>query len=318
MVEIKDIIKSKKAVLCFLAFLLILAGISFDFFSSEERISPAPSHIVLSKWYGENGRRSALDEIESETLVKTAVLTIPCAQTQFVIKTDNLRFSLFTNGKIIYKNTDKKLSGYGKHIHIIDISDIKEGAELYLFLSPVKGENSKIEGDILLTSKNDLILNLLNQNKSVIAVLCAFILVVIALLILGIIRLLKKKKTAPRALFLSGCFAVLFTVLLMKNDVSQLFFCSDFSRYLTLYSAYSLLGVFISSFLCSALKLKSKAVNIINALITLYTLFRAVLFFAILLPLSDFIFISHLLLIISLVLPVILKLFRRSGRVFLY
>ena len=312
-------IKSKKTILCFLAFLLILAGISVDFFSKGERISPAPSHIVLSKWQGENGRRKALgDEIKSETLIKTTALKIPCAQTQFVIKTDNLRFSLFTKGKIIYKNTDKRLSGYGNHIHIIDISDIKEGAPLYLFLSPVKGGKSKIEGDILLTSKNDYILNLLIKNKGFIAVLCTLFLVSIALFILGIIRLFSKKKTALRALFLSGCFAVLFTVLFMKNDVSQLFFGCDFARYLTLYSAYSLLSIFVSSYLCSALKIKSKDVIILNASIVFYTLLRAVLLLVFLIPLSNFVFISHLLLIISIIIPITIKLFHRSGRVFLY
>lgn len=319
MVEIKKIIKSNKAILCFVAFLLVLTGLFADFFIGAERLSPAPSHIVLSKWNGENNRRAEITfkEFKKEKLVHTKLGRIPFSQTKFIINTNNLRFSLFTKGKIIFKNTNKRYDGFGSHIHIIDISDIKPGSELYLFLSPVKGEKGRIESDIYLTATNDFLLELICKNKSIIMILILVFAAAFLLFIAGIFGLIKKKKTAPRAIFLSCCLVMFAIIILFKSDIKGFFINSGIVQHTALYSSYSLLGVFVSAFLCSALKINSRITDSLSVLIIAYSVLRVILFLAFLIPLSRLVFLSHILLLLSVITPIILKLCRKSRQSFI-
>ena len=246
--------------MCFVAFLLIILLISLSFACGENRFSPSPSHIVLNKWKNENGRKLNIinSDINDSLLVEAELDNIPCSQTQLIIKTENLRFSLFTKGKIIYQNTDKKLSGYGKQIHIIDIRDIKKGSELCLYLSPVKGRKGRIEGDILLSSKNDFLLDIICKNKKTIIALVLLTVLFISLIIIGIAKLIKKKKTAPKYLYLSGCFMIIGFIIFLKSELYQFIIPASFFSYILLYSCYPLLLVFLISFILS-LRRKKKA-----------------------------------------------------------
>ncbi|MBQ9530953.1 MAG: hypothetical protein IJR70_02660 [Eubacterium sp.] len=319
MVEIKKIFKSSKALICFVAFLLVLIVISFDFFSSSEVLSPSPSHIVLTKWIGKNKRKTDIvfTDIEKQTLVQTKLKRIPFSQTKFIIKTNNLRFSLFTDGKIIFKNTDKKFSGYGKHIHIIDISDLKKNAQLYLLLSPVKNEKGRIENSIYLSSNNDFLLDLILKNQKAIFLFILIFIMVISSFIIGIIKLIKRDKSAPKMLYFSLFTAIIGIIVFSQNDISQFVFSNDITRYILQKSLYSLLGVFVSAFLCSVLKIRSKITIFLNALIIFYAVLRVILFFAFLIPFSDLSFISHILMILSIIFPIILKLCRYTRQSFI-
>ena len=311
MIEINKIIKSNKAIICFVAFVLICIPL-FSCIISGKSFSPSPSHIVLAKWYCENGRRKEIvfSDIEKETLVHTELQRIPFSQTKLIIETNNLRFSLFSKGKIIFKNTNNEYEGYGKQTHIIDISDLKKGSELCLFLSPVKNKKGRIESDILLSSEYDYILETLCKSKSIIVLLFALIISSVVLIIIGIIRLFQKKKTAPRTIYLSCCLIVLGIIIFAKNDIAYFIFSNSIAVNSLLFSAYSLLGVLVSSFVCSTLKISSKIITVFNSAIIAYSVLRAVLFFEFLIPFSNAIIISHILLALSFILPIILKVFR--------
>ena len=315
MVEIKKLIKSDKAVLCFVAFLLILTVFGVGVINQNESFSPSASHIVLSKWFGDNKRRADItfNDIDEEMLVQAKLGRIPYSQTKLIFKTNNLRFSLFTNGKMIYKNTDKKYEGYGKHIHIIDIRDLKKGDELYLFLSPVTGATGRIESDVYLTTKNDYIFELLCKNQKTIAVLSAFSAAAITLIIIGIMWLWGKKKTAPKALYLSCCMIISGLIILLKSDLAQFVLNNGVIAYLLLYSSCSLLGVFVCAFMNSVLKIKNRITVIYDVLVIVYTVLRAVLFFVFSVPLGNFLFVSHIMIFVGITLPIIQFLRMKKG-----
>ncbi len=303
--------------MCFVAFVLIFSAFLFTSMNGES-FFPSPSHIVLSKWIGENGRRNekVFDSIDKETLVKTELKQLPFSQTKLIIKTNNLRFSLFTKGKILFKNTDKKYDGFGRQIHIIDISDMKKGAELFLFLSPVESRKARIENDILLTCDYDFILDSINKNTVSYLIISALFSAAIILILIGITRLLKKKKTAPRALYLSGCLADLSLILFAKCDIAQLLFNGSISGDVLLFLSYSLLGIFISSFMCSMLKINSRIITGFNSAVLSYSILRMLLFFIFLIPLSRIVLISYILLVMSFAVPIILKLFRKTKELY--
>ncbi|MBR7060155.1 MAG: hypothetical protein IKI34_00255 [Eubacterium sp.] len=244
--------------MCFVAFILIIIVFSFSFAVKGERFSPSPSHIVLNRWTDDNGRIIDIisADIDRDMLIHSNLETPPCTQTQFIIKTNNLKISLFTKGKIIYQNTDKKFSGYGKQIHIIDIGDIKKGSELCLFLSPVKGKGAEIEGNIILASKNDFLLDLLCRNMKIIVLLILLFLFFIGLVITGIIKLIKKKKTAPKFLYLSGCFMILSLIILLRSEIYQFIIPASFSAVILQYLCYPVFFVFLISFILSLLRKK--------------------------------------------------------------
>ena len=242
--------------MCFVAFLLIVIIAVLSLFCGENRFSPSPSHIVLSRWENDKGRKIDIinTEINDDILVKSKLDNIPCSQTQLIIKTDNLSFSLFTKGKIIYQNTDKKLSGYGRQIHIIDIRDIKKSSELCLYLSPVKCRKGRIEGDIFLSSKNDYLLDILCRNKAKIIELVFLSVLFISLMIIGITKLVKKIKTAPKYLYFSGCLIIISLIILLKSELYQFIFSASFATYILFFLCYPASIIFLISFIISSVK----------------------------------------------------------------
>lgn|GEM_PF-3929329 len=313
-VKIKNGIKSNKAVFCFVAFLLIFSAVLVAFINhiNNDDFSPAASHTVLSRWENENGRRVYINntDIEKEMLCTARLSSIPSSQTKLIIKTENLRFTLFTRGKILFKNSDKRLCGYGKSIHIIDISDLKDKSEINLFLIPVKGEKGRIEGDIFLTSKNDYLLDLICKNQKTALIFILLFVTAFALAVIGIFGLFRKKKTAPKAMYLALLLAVCGIIILLKSDLSQFVLGGEITRYIALYSSYSLLGIFACSFICSLLNFKSRAISLYCYSALFYSVLRAVLFAVFSVALSSCIIISHLFFFFGIILPIILKLFR--------
>ena len=247
--------------MCFVAFLLIFVLISLSLACGESRFSPSPAHIVLSKWKNENGRKLDIinSDIDESILIQAKLDTIPCSQTQFIIKTENLKFSLFTKGKIIYQNTDKKLSGYGKQIHIIDIRDIKKGSELCLYLRPVKGRKGRVEGDIILSSKNDFLLDIICKSKKTIIALIFLMVLFISLLLIGLTKLSRKNKTAPKYLYLSGCVMIIDLIILLSSELYQFIIPASIFSIILLYSCYPLIILFLISFISSLLRKKKAA-----------------------------------------------------------
>lgn len=320
MVLIKKILKSKKAILCLFAIAVILSSISPLLFDNSEKgaFEPSSSKIIISRWENKSKRRADIvnKDLSKAESFETKLDGIPFSQTQIVIKTNNLRFTLSTKGKILFSNTDKRFSGYGKQIHIIDIRDLKSGAVLRLFAEPVKGENGRIENAVILTTKNDYLLDLVCSNAKVLALILILFSAFLFAFSVGTINILKKKKSAPRMIYFSLCLLIADLLLLLNCDLSQFIIHSDTAKYIAFYSAYSLLGIFVSAFLCSVMKLKSKMINIFNISVIAYTVFRLILFFFFLVPLSSAVFISSVLLILSIILPITLKLCRNYRQSF--
>ena len=323
-VKIKDIFKSPKAVLCLIC--LALIGLFFILSlantAQKKDVSPAPSHLVLNKWTDKYNRKKSVcfKSIEASATYHTSLNKLPAYQTKLIIKTDNLRFMLYTNGKIIFDNTGKKFSGYGKQIHIVDISDIRENSELFLYLSPIDKCDSRICSDIILSSKNDFLFDMLCKNVEAICalflLLCLFVLCTFKALII----LIKKKKSAPKTVYLSCCFGLFILIMFLKSELSQLFFGGVFS-YLLLYSSINLLPVFATAFFCSLMNLKSKLTNWFCILDIAYSALRIAIFIIFFIPLNNALFISYILIASGIFIPVIQKLcrfFGRASRLFLF
>ena len=309
MVKIKEIFKSRKAVLCItvLLFFCFLFLFSFISGSSANTLSPSSSHIVLNKWIDKNERKKSIAdfEIKEDKTYYTVLDKIPCSQTKLIIKSENLNISIFTKGKTLYKSENNKLSGYGEYINIIDISDLKDGSVLYLRLSPVKKATGKIKPDILLTSLNDFILSLLVKNAKTIILCTAIFLLFLFFLILGTIRLIEKNKKAPKNLYFSCFLLILLFCFLFRSDISQLITKSSEVKYVARFSSYNLLGIFISSYICSAFKIKSKSAFILGLINLFYSALRIALLYFYGVSLSSLMIISHLFILLSVLVPLI-------------
>ena len=304
-----QILHSKKAFFCLLALLLLFITLSASLIQTEcsSDFSPSPSYIVLNKWIGKNKRKISVTGIEfdEETAFHTRLANIPFYQSKMVIRTENLRFMLYTKGKIIFDNTDEKYSGYSKHTHIIDISDIKKGSELTLYLVPVKGCTGRIYSDILLTSKNDYLLNLLNTEKRIIATGIFLFSAFILLLLLGLKGLISKKKTAPKYIYFSTCFLCILLYKLSVSDLAGFFIKNAACGYPLQFLSYSLSGVFISAFISALFRVENKFIYIYNVLLLLYSALRIILFYAFFIPLFNANQILNLLLPASVIIPVL-------------
>ena len=255
MVKIKGILKSPKAVLCLICFVLIFSLLSTSVIigAKSSNFSTEPAHIVLNKWTDKFDRKRSICfiNIDDSATYHTTLLHIPSSQTKLIIKTENLRFLLYTGGKIIFDNTKEKLSGYGKQTHIIDISDLKENSEIFLYLSPIKKADSRISSDILLTSENDFLLDLLIKSAKAFFFAFPMLLLSVHSLIFGIIRLLKKEKSAPKLLYFSCCAADLFLIIMMKSSLSQLLIYNSVLRGILLFASCISLAVFFFAFFAS-------------------------------------------------------------------
>jgi hypothetical protein len=319
-VKIKEVFKSPKAVLCLICLIAIVLLLVFSLFGGEEKagLNSEPAHIVLNKWTDKYDRKRSIcfNEIEKSATFRTSLESLPSSRTKLIFKTENLRFMLYAKGKIIFDNTDKKLTGYGEQIHIIDISDIKKKSEIFLYLAPIKNTQSRINSDILLTSKNDFVLEILSRNIKEILLCLLLFFCFVFFLVSGLIKLIKKKKTAPKMLYFSCCLGLLFLIFFLKCEPFLMITSGNALGYILLYSAYNLCGVFISAFLCSLLMLKSRFINCFIAANMLYSISRAALFCFFLIPLSNALFISHFLMIMSVILPIILKLCQIISRAF--
>jgi hypothetical protein len=296
-------IKYQKFIVCLLAITSICVLFCISFITDNYE-SVSPSYIVLNKWHGENGRRFDIinSELKKSATFHSKLPDLSCSQTKLIFKTENLRFMLYTNGKIIFSNTDKKLSGYGEQIHIIDISEFKRGSEIKLYISPINNLKSKISSDIILTSKSDFLFSLSVKNIKILIICVLLLIASISAFIYGFIRLIQKNKAAPKNIYFSCCLIMICLTLLLKNDISVFIIRNPTIRYILPYTVYSQLGVFISSYLCSKLKMRSRLSNIISCIILAYSIFRIILFAVLLIPLSKAIIISHILLITSIIL----------------
>ena len=304
-----QILHGKKAIFCLIALLILSATVSASFYQNESSsdFSPSPSYIVLNKWAGKNKRKISVTglEIKEEKTFSTKLANIPFYQTKMIIKTENLRFMLYTKGKKIFDNTDKKHSGYSKQIHIIDISDIKRDSELMLYLVPARNCTGRIYSDILLTSKNDFLLNLISNNKKSIATLIMLFSAFIILLLRGLKKLREKKKTAPKYIYLSACVFCVLLYKLSRCELAGFFIKNADSIYLLQFLTYSLSGIFSISFLASLFRIKNRFIYLNSVLILLYSALRIFLFYAFFIPLFNANIIINILLIASAVIPVI-------------
>ena len=307
MVKIKYHLKYPKAFLCLLAILSICVLLCASFINQEGEKGLSPSSIVLNKWYGENGRRCEIlnAEIKEASTYRAVLPALPFSQTKLIFKSENLKFMLFAKGKILFDNTDKRLSGYGKSIHIIDISELKKGSEINLYISPINKQKSKITSDIILTSKSDYLLGLISKNLKYLILCILLFIASVSAFIYGLIRLIQKNKTAPKSIYFSCCILIIGLTLLLKNDISCFIIRNSEVRYILKYTLYSQSGIFILSYLCSKFKDKSKLCSIISCSIFAYSMLRIILFTSFLIPISNAIIIPHILLILSILIPII-------------
>ncbi len=203
----------------------------FGHISEDMKLSGAPSYEILRDWKGSNGRRF---DVAERTISDNTTLYTKIGQRHLkdclVIKSQNLKVSAYTKGKVIYSTDDSGIKLCGTRITVIPLSDIKSGGELALHLEP-KGKKAKVILPIYTGAKNDILLSLFLREKTVLYLLFT----VLITAILTVQKLLKSKiKTAP-LLCLLGAETCIFSFVLCGSDIAQLFIGSSLARLLIRY-----------------------------------------------------------------------------------
>lgn len=313
--DIKQNMKSPNAILCVTVMMIfcVIFTAALKLSSDGEKFTPSPSHMVLNKWYDENNRKYSINKLDI-TEEKTFYLTLdkkPFKNAKIILKSENMLIRAYTDGKMLYKSRG---SGFGEYISIIDTEDVNKNSEIYIHLTPVSNMTGRIKSDIYLTSNNDYLLTTICKNKENLCICLALAAVVAFLFAIGAVRLAHKNKKAPKSLYFSCFLMLILTLIFFKGDISQFLIGSSDIKYICIYASYMLLAIPLSAFLSSVLGAKHKCLYVLEGVTLLYSSFRLLLFALLTVPLSRMIIISHLLLICSAALPIIIFILNKTEK----
>ncbi|MFR5876308.1 MAG: hypothetical protein ACLUFN_07450 [Eubacterium sp.] len=286
--------------------ILIAAGIfsaSISLSDSGEIFKDNPSYTVVNKWYDKDNKKIALNEFitDTEMLLHTEIPADDYNDAKLIIKTKNLSLCAHTSGKILYRSNNSKYACFGECYNIIDVSDIKDGSKIYLQLIPKRNMTGSITETVYLTTQNDFLMHLLSENKLIITVTATAFLLLIIYSLWSIQQMLKTKRAAAKHIYACCAIFLLIVIAVTKTNLSFFIFGSSAVNYIAMYSAYMLLPIPLLSCYSSVSKTRHKSICILQLLTAAYSLLRLALFLMIPAPLSKAVFISHLLLIITII-----------------
>lgn len=266
-----------------------------------------PSYTVVNKWYDKENKKISLNSFETDTelLLHTELPTGDYKDAKLIIKTENLSLSAHTNGKILFRSNESKYACFGECWNIIDVSDIQDGGRIYLQLIPKDNMTGSISETVYLTTQNDFLMHFLSENKMIAGIISLAFVLLILYTLWSVKKMLKAKRAAAKHIYACCTIFLLIVTAVTKTNLSFFILGSSAVNYLALYSAYMLLPIPILSCFTAASGTRHNSVYILQGLTAAYSLLRTALFLAIPAPLSKAVFISHLLLIASLLTIII-------------
>lgn len=286
--------------------LLIAVGIfgtSLCLSDSTEIFSDSPSYTVVNKWYDKDNKKAALNEFETDTgaILHTEISASDYKDARLIIKTKNMQINAHTNGKILFKSNESKYACFGECFSIIDISELEDGSEIYLQLVPKNNMTGSISDSVYITTQNDFFMHFLSENKVKIIVSAAAFMLLIIYSLWSIQQMFKTKRAAAKHIYACCAVFLLLVITVTKSNLSAFIIGSSTVNYLALYIAYMLLPIPMLSCFTAASGTRHKLIYILQGLTAAYALLRIFLFITIPAPLSKAIFVSHLLLIITII-----------------
>ncbi len=264
-----------------------------------------PSHRVMTKWYGENGRRFSV----CEATVTAPVVLRMTAETdgkdkKLILKTENLAVTAYTKGRILYHCSDTGKALLGKRTTVITADDIKKGKDVYLQLAPAAQQTGKMLQPVYLADNNDYLFTVLARSARthlLLGVLAAAMLICLAVVAV-FFRQARNCRAAYRKskpiLCLIALSALLFLLLLSKSELfCFLAGCSE-GAYLLEHTAYLLLPLPCLAFavICSG---RNAVLTWLEIAVCVYALLRLLLFGIFSVPLDRGIIAAHGLLFCS-------------------
>ena len=232
---------SNLAVLVLIAAFICLPALLAGNVSGDMKLSPKPSYTVMRDWKATNGRRFDIAgcTLYRPTTLRT-VVKADCGMLCMMIKSQNLKITAYTKGKVIYKTCEHGLKLCGTRITVIPLSDLKRGDELSLLLEP-RGKGGRVISPVYAGTNNDMLMNVISRERGTVYALFA----VFTAIVLTAAKLLRaKRKTAP-LLCLLGAELTLFTCVLCCGDIAQFFIGSSLVRLVLYYISYALTPIML-------------------------------------------------------------------------
>lgn len=290
--------------------MLIAVGIfaaSVSMSSSGDILKDTPSYTVVNKWYDKNGKKTVLNEFETdaEVTLHTKIPTDNYNDAKLIILTKDMQLNAHTNGKILYRSDDSKYACFGECFNIIDVSTLSENSEIYLQLIPKENMTGSISQTVYLTTQNDFLMHFLNENKVTVTGSFTVLLLLTVYAVWSIQQMIKRKGESIKHIYACCTIFLIIVIAVTKNNISAFLIGSSAVNYLALYSAYMLLPIPMLSCFSTVTSAKHRAIYILQCLTAAYSLLRIALFLAIPAPLSKAVFISHLLLIITIITMIV-------------
>ena len=216
--------------------------------------SPESSYTVIADWYNNIGRRKSISELEiSSPVTLTSKLGDDSRGKSIIIKSNDLRLTLSTEGKIIYSSDGKDSEYKGERITVIPADDIKIGKDIMLRLTPIQGRKGRVTSPVYLAAKNDYFFTLIHREKTVIA--SVFALFEFSVICAVLLCFLRCKKHLFYIILASLNTAL---IILCKSNLRQFIFDSCAAWNTLTVISYFLIVVSAFGFILSFIKAQNK------------------------------------------------------------
>lgn len=177
-----------------------------------------PSHTVITKWYDNKGRRQRIYNLKT---TEPVTLSSPVEKSIngrcIIIRSENLKITVYTKGKVLYKSSGKDKECTGERVTIIPVDEVKKGGTIYLNLTPVKSKTGAVTEPVYLMSNNEYLFSVLCREKAVIAGIFTLFAIGVAL----IVQTIRRRKNADLFYLLIAEFCL---ILLLLSGSDLIFF----------------------------------------------------------------------------------------------
>ena len=226
----------------------------------SQRLYSAPAHTVITKWYGDNGRRKNIHQLQIDEDIILHAKTEETGKC-IILKTSNVAVKAYTKGKVLYECTETGRALRGQRITIIDAKELKKGAAIYLRLSPAEKKIGTIDAPIYSADVNEYLFTLLSNEKGTVIALAAMLSAFLISLSLFIFSAVFLRRKSPLPLLFCSANILSAMLLLSKSDLLQFFISSSEMKMVFSATAYILLPIVTATFLLTIIKHKLISAN---------------------------------------------------------